>query len=660
MKQGNIVEYIDRRKIVCAVVLEIKKQRLRLLTETNREVSLSSSRVLHNSNTHIDLSMGKDRLVETLKEIVKKRKHLMNYINIKELWEILNTEQEWIDLATMTEFCFTDILDDDHESAVLRAFFEDQIYFKFKSEKFFPNSKEKVERLNFQVYEINRKNILIERGGRWLKSILNGNDISLSKSDLQFVEILKSFYLFGKESKQSSIAKEILKKANIDADKDMFRIFVKLGIWNENENLDIYRYNVPVAFSDKTLECAKNFSNSFQTDFLKNNRKDFTMLPLITIDGQLTLDFDDALSVEEKKDHYILGVHIADVGHFIKKGSIIDREAINRGSSIYTFDQRISMLPTCLAEEICSLKTGKLRPAISIIIKLNKNLQIIDYKIIPSIVKVKRQLTYHDVNLIANEDREIIILHEIAKCFRRQRIANGALPISLPEINIWMDENGEIAVNRVNRESPSRMLVSEIMIMANWIMARFLAKHNTPAIFRSQPEPKARLYKGNQGTLFQNWMQRKNLSRFVLNCRPEHHSGLGLDAYVTATSPIRKYFDLVTQRQIRAILKLEAFYKIEDIEQLIMSLKQTLSSVSKIQSNRHRYWIFKYLEKKIGQKEEAVLLYKRRNSYSILIPAYMIECDLPLTAGTNFKPEDIFQVTIQHVDARNDIISVFV
>jgi len=294
MKQGNIVEYIDRRKIVCAVVLEIKKQRLRLLTETNREVSLSSSRVLHNSNTHIDLSMGKDRLVETLKEIVKKRKHLMNYINIKELWEILNTEQEWIDLATMTEFCFTDIL--------------------------------------------------------------------LSKSDLQFVEILKSFYLFGKESKQSSIAKEILKKANIDADKDMFRIFVKLGIWNENENLDIYRYNVPVAFSDKTLECAKNFSNSFQTDFLKNNRKDFTMLPLITIDGQLTLDFDDALSVEEKKDHYILGVHIADVGHFIKKGSIIDREAINRGSSIYTFDQRISMLPTCLAEEICSLKTGKLRP----------------------------------------------------------------------------------------------------------------------------------------------------------------------------------------------------------------------------------------------------------------------------------------------------------
>ena len=142
----------------------------------------------------------------------------------------------------------------------------------------------------------------------------------------------------------------------------------------------------------------------------------------------------------------------------------------------------------------------------------------------------------------------------------------GAIQITLPDIHIWIADDGEITVSRINRESPGRMLVSEIMIMANWLMAKFLAKHNVPAIYRSQTSPRERLYKGNNGTLFQNCMQRKHLSRFILNTVPEHHTGLGLNAYVTATSPIRKYYDLATQRQIRAVLGLEAPSTPEEID----------------------------------------------------------------------------------------------
>jgi exoribonuclease-2 len=132
-----------------------------------------------------------------------------------------------------------------------------------------------------------------------------------------------------------------------------------------------------------------------------------------------------------------------------------------------------------------------------------------------------------------------------------------------------------------------------------------------------------------------------------------------LEAYVTATSPIRKYFDLVTQRQVRAVLGLEQPYSVEEIDQIIQLLEIPMSQVARIQIARHRYWLLKYLEKLVGKKDEAIVLYKKRNSYQILLPEYMVECELPISSSIELKPEDYIQVTIQHVSARNDILSVF-
>jgi exoribonuclease-2 len=140
---------------------------------------------------------------------------------------------------------------------------------------------------------------------------------------------------------------------------------------------------------------------------------------------------------------------------------------------------------------------------------------------------------------------------------------------------------------------------------------------------------------------------------------PEHHSGLGLEAYVTATSPIRKYYDFATQRQIRAILGLEEPYSSEEIQRIIQLLEQPMSCVMKVQNSRHRYWLLKYLETRIGQKEEAIVLFKRKNSYQALMKEYMIECELPVSSGIDLKPEDLIQVRLQHVNARKDVLSVY-
>ncbi|MGD8661281.1 MAG: RNB domain-containing ribonuclease [Desulfobacterales bacterium] len=663
MESGSIVEYIDRQKIMCAVILEVKNTRLRLLTENNREIKLSAGRLLHEDKARIDLTMGRDNMVSTLKGVANKRKALIHQVDIKDLWEVLNTEQVWIDLETMTEFCFPDSPSGDHQSAIIRAFFDDRLYFKFNLDKFFPNSAEKVARIVAQREEAERKNRIIEFGGDLLKRLLNGLPPTVDAKDEdtpEVIDLLKAYYLFEKDSKDHALARAMISKAGLDGSSELFSLLVKLGVFDENENIDLLRFEIVTEFPNEVIKAAGSLALCVEDISREEMRTDLTRLPLMTIDGQSTLDFDDALSIEKVGDQYRLGIHIVDVGHFVRKGDAIDQEALSRGSSIYMPDQKISMLPAELSEGLCSLKAGALRPAISTMVNLSHALEITGYEILPSLINVKHQLTYYDVNLVADQDQNVMVLREIACKFRQRRLDAGAVQISVPEINVWLGEDGTITVNKINRESPGRMLVAELMILANWLSAKYLAENEVPAVFRTQPQPRERLYKGDEGTLYQNWMQRRFLSRFVLSHRADQHSGLGLDAYVTATSPIRKYFDLITQRQLRATLGLEQPYTSEEIDRLIQLLEVPMSHVPRIQHGRHRYWLLKYLEQHIGEKEEAIVLKKHRNHYQILLTNYMIECDLPISGGFVLKPEDLIQVTIQNVRAREEQIVVYI
>jgi exoribonuclease-2 len=662
MELGNIVEYIDRQRILCAVVLEVRNQRLRLLTENNREVNLSASRLLHRDRTRLDLSMGRTRMVDVLKEIAQKRKALIEKVLIRELWEVLNSEQEWIDLDTLTSFCFPEAPNGDHQSAVMRALFEDRLYFKFNPGRFFPNSADQVERLITQREEEARRQRIIQNGGDWLRRCLARSGPTAADAGEpgagEFLDVLKSYYLWEKECPDYSLAKGMLERAGMDESEELFALLVKAGVFEEDENIDLLRFGVPVEFSWEARQAAGELVDAGLSVQADGRREDLTCLNLFTIDGQSTLDFDDALSLEVSPDGFRLGVHIVDVAHLVGKDGPLDREARSRGSSIYMADRKVSMLPPVLAEGLCSLKAGAVRPAISTMVDLGPELDVRGYRIMPSLVRVKDQLTYFGVNLSAEQDSNVIRLCGIARKFRESRLAAGAVHISVPEINIWLGENGDINLNRVNRESPGRMLVAEIMILANWLMARCLAEHGIPAVFRSQPAPRERLYRGEEGTLYQNWMQRRLLNRFVLGNAPEKHSGLGLNAYVTATSPIRKYFDLVNQRQVRSVLGLGEPYSVEEIDRIRQEMEVPMSHVARLQMGRQRYWLLKYLEKRIGQKEEAIVLMRRRNSFQVLLTDYMLECDLPMTGFLDLKPEDLIQVTIQSVSARKDMVAL--
>lgn len=660
MEPGIIVEYIDQQKVFCAVILEVHDQRVRLLNENNRELNQKIARLSHVSTDKLDPVQDRDRITESLKSFAQKRKALSRDIDIREIWEALHTYEEWIDLESMTGFCFLDSPTSDHEAAVIRAFFENRTYFKFDNAAFFPHPEAVVENnIARQQAETHQQKIVAE-GASWFQSIMNDELPMESELIDKAAVILQQYFLFGKDTPHATLARAILKKAGVDNPDLIHAAMVKTGKWSKDENLDLYRFDIRSGFSGPVMEQVSHMEPVPESIKSESGRKDLTDMPLLTIDGAGTLDYDDALSIEKSGKNYRIGVHVADVGAHLEKNGIIDREVLGRGTSIYMPDQKISMIPPELAEDICSLFKGEIRPAISIMFTVTPGAEVIDTEIHPSLVRVERQLTYTEADLMVENDEELSILYDLAVNFRKKRLAQGALQILLPDVNVRVFPTGDVSVRTVSRESTSRILVSEMMIAANWLMARFLAENNTPAIFRSQPEPKGRLLRpDDEGTLFDNWMQRRLLSRAVLGPDPGHHSGLGVDAYTTATSPIRKYFDLATQRQIRACLGLETSYASEEIEWVLQMLREPLRNAALVQSRRYRYWLLKHLETKTGTRTEGIVLDKRKDGYIILIPEYLVECKVSVSGQKNLKPRDLVQVTFQHVDAVRDKLTVF-
>ncbi|MFH1983350.1 MAG: RNB domain-containing ribonuclease [Pseudomonadota bacterium] len=663
METGHVVEYIDQQQILCAVVMETADERLRLLTEMDREISLSRQRLSHTSKIRLNLAEGRVRMVHRLQEISLRRNALIQRVDIQRVWQALNERRDWIDLETMTGHCFPEGGNSDCESAVIRALFKDRSYFKFSHDRFLPLTAHQVQERIDSKAERARKAQLIRDGAAWLKDILAHDHRQPSAAEVAqwrpLVDALVSVTLHEKDSPHYTLVKAIIADVGLDGVDGIFSLLVRLGVFDPNENIDLLKRDVPLTFPEAALKRSEDLIRHPERLAANPRRQDLTMLPLMTIDGQATQDFDDALSIEDRGDHYRLGVHISDVGHFIKKGDPIDLAARRRCSSIYTPDRKIPMLPGGLSEGLCSLKAGEYRPALSLMIRLNQQFDVMGTAVIPSWVRVVHQFTYYEVNLMADDNRDIILLKGIAQHFRNSRLEWGAVPIVLPDINIWFDPEGEICVSRINRESPGRMLVSEIMIMANWLLAKQLSEKGLPAVFRSQSKPRELVLKDGNGTLFQHWMQRRLLSRFALNTGAQRHHGLGLDAYLTATSPIRKYVDLATQRQLRAMVGHEKPTSESEMAALIRDLEGPIGQVALIQRNRNRYWLLKYLAARIGTKEEALVLGRKRNGYQVLLKEYLLECALSASDGVSLKPGETVQATIQYVNPRKDILRVF-
>ena len=409
----------------------------------------------------------------------------------------------------------------------------------------------------------------------------------------------------------------IPKAASMNA-KDGHKVIVELTRWPEprrnpegnvvevlgypwekgTDILSIVRmFNLPSIFPQDTLKEAQAVSNRIPDDEI-SRRRDLRQLKTFTIDGADAKDLDDAISIERLDDNnYRLGGHIADVSHYVKEGTPLDKEALNRGNSVYLLDRVIPMLPHELSNGICSLNPNEDRLTMSVIMDIDKKGKVYAHEIFESVIKSAARLVYDDVSdllegktsldeKLANVADEIFIMKELMDILRARRERRGSIDFDFPESYIELDENGKpIDVRKLERRVANK-LIEEFMLVCNetvaeryfWAQIPFLYRiHEDPnpekvadflrfihnfgyAIRGKELHPKdfQRLtdeIKGKKEEPVISTLLLRTMQKAVYSSEPGKHFGLAAQYYSHFTSPIRRYPDLQIHRIIKESLR---------------------------------------------------------------------------------------------------------
>ena len=273
------------------------------------------------------------------------------------------------------------------------------------------------------------------------------------------------------------------------------------------------------------------------------------------------------------------------------------------------------MFPQEIADNLCSLRQDEERLALSLFIDLDKDVNVVSFRFSPSVIKVSRRLTYQEVDLLEGREPFVDSLRDITFALQNKRFENGALPQPPFEVAVSVDPQGEVGVRKIERDSVSRTIVSESMILANTIAARFLKESGAPCLFRSQEPPQERVKGDFDSDPYLLFQQRRYLKRMIISSAAGIHSSLGVDQYTHITSPIRRYLDLVMQRQIMSMLvEGQPRYSSEDLEKLSLQLGPSLKRSNMVRQRRNRYWLIRYFERLVGTTTQAVVLRKFPNT----------------------------------------------
>ncbi len=361
-----------------------------------------------------------------------------------------------------------------------------------------------------------------------------------------------------------------------------------------NINDFLYNYGYTKDFNLAVAEEVKAFPEMIPEEEFKR-RKCLFDWQIVTIDGDDSKDFDDAVSIKKLKNgKFELGVHIADVSHYVTEGSALDAEAYNRGTSVYLVDNVVPMLPEKLSNDLCSLVPHKPRLTLSCLMKIDSLGNVEDYKICETAIKSCARLTYRKVtqvlegNMCARNEYADYIemfenMRELALILRDKRMRRGAIDFDFPEPYFELDESGRVIDVKARELSISNKIIEEFMLAANETVAKHCQKLEIPCVYRvhEEPDPEkiqklvnlVRIFghklkagdkvspKALQSLLFRvdGTNAQTVLSTAMLRAmmkaryREENlgHFGLSADFYCHFTSPIRRYPDLIVHRILK-------------------------------------------------------------------------------------------------------------
>jgi exoribonuclease-2 len=646
MNQGRIIEFIDQGSFICTLCLQDKGNRLHLLTPLNREVNLASKRALIISDGYMNTLGPREELLNKLKRAEDRRNQLQEQVKTKELWELIRDENGSFDYKYLAQLSFGEEITDDHISALVRALFEDKLYFKMKEGRFYPNSEIRVDQLIKEKEDEAQKEEILREGSLWLMAILEEKTVPDPPRKEEIITLLTELALFEKDAPRFKQGKDLLLRAGISRIESARDLLLKLGIWEEDENLELLKRDIRTTFSDNQLKESETLAGK---GIVTTGREDLRHLPTMTIDGPMTRDFDDALSMEVEGETIRLGIHIADVAGTLPFGGLLYEEASRRVSTLYLPRRQIPMIPPGLSQETLSLKEGCDRPAITLFCRLDKNGDLLEHRFVPSLIRVQRQMTYDQVNDLYEKEDLLGKMVQLSQSLRQKRIDQGALIISLPEAVINFEEDASLSLEMDSQDTPSRMMVSEFMILFNWLTARFCRDNGIPILYRGQEKPSEKLSPDDTDYVFY----------VMIGTEPKPHTGLGLDVYTNASSPLRRFLDLVIQVQVRNfLLKGAPVYGEEALEKMRMYVEPIAKDLERVKRNRVRYWIHKYLQQHVGEIFSALILYGMKKKYRILLKDFLLMAELKREYGLNFSGGERIRVKIKRVDPQNDLLKL--
>lgn len=359
----------------------------------------------------------------------------------------------------------------------------------------------------------------------------------------------------------------------------------------------IAQHKLPHVFSDELMEEANRLPRDIHPG---EGTADFRDQPIVTIDGADSKDLDDAVYCRRKENgHFELGVHIADVSRYVRRGTLLDKEAYRRGTSVYLADRVIPMLPFQLSNDLCSLNHDEDRYAMSCIMDVAPDGTVKGERITPSVVRVARRCNYAEINQafkedVASDDLRIHLpmLRDLKACadaLRQNRTKRGALDFDFPEYKVILDEDGKPIRIEKRMRGEAEMMIEDAMIAANETVARFLRDTGHTSVYRvhdhpdeeklnalkrlimimglpiqipKDPEPKdiqklLEEVKGQDIEAVIQVMTLRSLPQACYSTENNGHFGIASECYTHFTSPIRRYPDLMVHRLIRQALSEE-------------------------------------------------------------------------------------------------------
>lgn len=363
----------------------------------------------------------------------------------------------------------------------------------------------------------------------------------------------------------------------------------------------LYAQDIRGRFPEEVREEAKKLEDAVVSEADTKGRLDLRSLPIFTIDSASTKDIDDAISLTRTPEGgFELGVHIADVSHYVRPGTETDNEAFRRATSVYYADQVVPMLPKALSNGICSLNEGELRLAFSCLMRLDNNGELTDYRFVKSVIRSRVKGVYSEINALlagstdpelqakyAEVSEQLPAMKELYGHRARLRRERGCMDIESGEVKLILDEEGRCIDVQKRTSGESEAMIEEFMLLANQCAAHFARVKQIPFVYRVHEEPNAEklerlhalltacgindhfakdvpapkelsaILEGVRGTAYEqiiNTGMLRCMSKAQYEAKPKGHYGLVLKDYAHFTSPIRRYPDLAIHRILTDLL----------------------------------------------------------------------------------------------------------